>query len=154
MNFNEYQDKAIETAIYPRDGNIIYPLLGLIDEATEVMEKVYEKFGDSDNFTFMKTMKAAIDSGKDCGKLKKSIRDTKDSFTLEKLKEIKILIDSGCLSHDFVIKIKKEIGDVLWYCAALANDFGLKLDDIAEQNINKLKSRKERGVISGSGDDR
>ena len=42
----------------------------------------------------------------------------------------------------------KELGDVLWYLANLANDL------IAENNIEKLESRKERNVIQGSGDNR
>ena len=51
-------------------------------------------------------------------------------------------------------KIKKEMGDVLWYIAVIAHDLDLSLDDLAETNIAKLASRKERGTLSGSGDDR
>lgn len=51
-------------------------------------------------------------------------------------------------------EIAKEIGDVLWYCAALAHDLGYDLDTIADMNIAKLSSRKERGVIGGEGDNR
>jgi len=50
--------------------------------------------------------------------------------------------------------IEKECGDVLWYLANIAEEFCLKLEDIAEGNINKLLSRKERGVLKGSGDNR
>lgn len=50
--------------------------------------------------------------------------------------------------------ILKELGDVLWYCAALARDMNLKLEDVAAANIAKLKGRAERGTLSGSGDDR
>jgi len=48
----------------------------------------------------------------------------------------------------------KELGDVLWMVAALATFHGLKLSDIARGNIDKLTSRKARGVIGGSGDNR
>lgn len=48
----------------------------------------------------------------------------------------------------------KELGDVLWFVAGLATFHGLKLSEIARGNISKLTSRKERGVISGSGDNR
>ncbi len=51
-------------------------------------------------------------------------------------------------------KMKKELGDVLWFVAAIAHDNGFSLSSIADANINKLKSRKERGTLSGSGDDR
>lgn len=47
-----------------------------------------------------------------------------------------------------------ELGDVLWYVAMLARELGYELEDIAYLNISKLESRKARGVIGGSGDDR
>ena len=52
------------------------------------------------------------------------------------------------------IEIAKEIGDVLLYCATLANDLGFTLEAIAQINIHKLQSRKERGMLGGSGDNR
>ena len=51
-------------------------------------------------------------------------------------------------------KIKKELGDCLWFLATICNDFGLSLDDVAKANLEKLLSRKIRGTLSGSGDDR
>jgi len=47
-----------------------------------------------------------------------------------------------------------ELGDLMWYIATLAHTLGLKLDVIAEYNVQKLKSRQERGKIKGSGDNR
>jgi NTP pyrophosphatase (non-canonical NTP hydrolase) len=43
---------------------------------------------------------------------------------------------------------------VLWYVAQIATELGLDLNEIAEQNLEKLLSRKQRGVLSGSGDER
>lgn len=51
-------------------------------------------------------------------------------------------------------KIKKELGDCLWFLATICNDFGLSLDDVAKANLEKLLSRKIRGTLTGSGDDR
>ncbi len=48
----------------------------------------------------------------------------------------------------------KEIGDVLFYCATLAHIMGLDLGEIASDNIAKLKDRKKRNKIKGSGDNR
>lgn len=48
--------------------------------------------------------------------------------------------------------VKKELGDVLWQVAAVADDFGLSLSDVAEHNIAKLADRDKRGVIDGAGD--
>lgn len=50
--------------------------------------------------------------------------------------------------------LKKELGDILWFVAAIATDMEFSLDDIAAQNINKLESRKARNVIKGNGDNR
>jgi NTP pyrophosphatase (non-canonical NTP hydrolase) len=50
--------------------------------------------------------------------------------------------------------IASEIGDVLWYCAALATDLNLTLGMIAGQNEAKLSARKTAGTIGGSGDTR
>ena len=50
--------------------------------------------------------------------------------------------------------IASEIGDVLWYCAALATDLNLSLCVIAGQNEKKLGQRKQSGTLGGSGDTR
>ena len=52
------------------------------------------------------------------------------------------------------VKVVSELGDVLWNLANMAADQGLKLEDIAIFNVEKLKSRQARGVIQGSGGDR
>lgn len=51
-------------------------------------------------------------------------------------------------------EVAKELGDVLWYLANLSNDIGYSLKEIANMNVDKLRSRKERDVIKGSGDNR
>ena len=50
--------------------------------------------------------------------------------------------------------IADEVGDCLWYIAALCRDLNIDMQEIADNNIKKLKDRLERGVISGSGDNR
>lgn len=57
----------------------------------------------------------------------------------------------GALDED---KLFKEMGDVLWYLAVLAETQGWTLEGIAQTNIDKLASRYSRGTLSGSGDDR
>ena len=50
--------------------------------------------------------------------------------------------------------LKKELGDVLWHVAIIADHFDIELEAVGDTNIKKLASRLERGVISGSGDER
>jgi len=72
---------------------------------------------------------------------------------LEKIKKI-IRDNNGKITPKIKEDLKKEMGDVLWYLSNLASEIGLSLDEVAEENIRKLYSRKERGEIHGSGDDR
>ena len=51
-------------------------------------------------------------------------------------------------------KLHKELGDVLWYLAQVAYDNGWTLSSIAQENLDKLESRKLRNVLMGEGDNR
>lgn len=79
----------------------------------------------------------AGEAGEVAGKVSKILRDSK-----------------GVLTDEVKKDLRKEIGDVLWFAAALAKDIDATLGEIAEENLAKLKSRKDRGVLGGSGDDR
>lgn len=50
--------------------------------------------------------------------------------------------------------IGKELGDVLWYITAMANELGLSLEEIAQKNYDKLIKRRETNTLHGSGDNR
>ena len=71
----------------------------------------------------------------------------------EKVKKM-LRDDGGVLSPERRAALAKELGDVLWYAAQVATEAGLDLDAIAEENLAKLGSRRDRGVLQGSGDDR
>jgi NTP pyrophosphatase (non-canonical NTP hydrolase) len=77
------------------------------------------------------------EAGEVAEKVKKTIRD-----------------DGGVLSDERRESLARELGDVLWYLAQLATEADLDLETIAEDNLEKLLSRQERGVLQGSGDDR
>ena len=79
----------------------------------------------------------AGEAGEVANKVKKILRD-----------------DGGILTEKVRLSISGELGDVLWYLAAIANDLGITLDVIAQDNIIKLHDRNARGVISGNGDNR
>lgn len=107
MTFEEYQEKAGVTAVYPEPVEGVYPILALGGEVGEIQNK-----------------------------LKKVLRG--DEGADERFRE----------------SLKGELGDVLWYLAATARDYGYSLDDIAKANIEKLYKRKAEGTIKGDGDNR
>lgn len=87
----------------------------------------------------------AGEAGEVADKVKKIIRDTQITRNEQGAIEIE---------PKKAAEIAKEVGDVLWYVATMANDLGYSLENIAQMNIEKLQSRKARGVIGGSGDNR
>lgn len=51
-------------------------------------------------------------------------------------------------------ELMKEAGDILWQLAGLCYVMGWDLEDVGKGNLDKLASRKARGVIDGEGDNR
>ena len=67
----------------------------------------------------------------------------------------KILRDNhGVFDEVSKESIKFELGDVLWYISQLSSELGYELEEVAHSNLQKLNSRKSRGKIQGSGDNR
>ena len=69
----------------------------------------------------------------------------------EVLGKIKKIVRDGTFNRCDIVD---ELGDVLWYAAALARDLDVTLEEVAERNLTKLASRQERGTLKGSGDKR
>jgi NTP pyrophosphatase (non-canonical NTP hydrolase) len=57
--------------------------------------------------------------------------------------------DGGQLTDDRKMKIIDELGDVLWYAAAITNDLGLSLEIVAQKNLFKLSNRRTNNLIRG-----
>ena len=71
--------------------------------------------------------------------------------------KVKKFIRDGASKDEYLakrIEIGYEIGDVMWYCAVLADELDMNLGHIMEKNLEKLADRKKRGALSGSGDNR
>jgi NTP pyrophosphatase (non-canonical NTP hydrolase) len=130
MKFNDYQEKVQKTLIYRDSIEKILVGLGLdrdhpaFDGVSRLLEISYASLGMGE-------------SGEVQGKVKKVIRDS-----------------GGVISDEVRSNIAGELGDLLWYLAATADEFDLSLEGIAEDNLAKLADRKARGVIQGSGDER
>lgn len=52
----------------------------------------------------------------------------------------------GVINDEIRSKLKDELGDVLWYISACADELGLTLTEIAEFNVNKLAKRHNRAA--------
>ena len=102
------------------------------DKADETA--IYPNKGDN---LYYPALGLAGEAGEVCEKVKKIMRDK-----------------GGVLSEADALEISKELGDVLWYLSALACEINVALSTVAEDNIDKLHSRKERGMLQGSGDNR
>lgn len=79
----------------------------------------------------------AGEAGEVANKVKKILRD-----------------DNGVLTEERRNAILKEVGGVQWYVAAVATELKASLADVAAQNVSILADRAERGVLTGSGDER
>lgn len=127
MKFREYQKKADLFAAYPTSCYIKHLPSANDYVREECIPYLYPALALSE------------ETGEVLGKIAKYVRKKDFSYdTYSALKE----------------QVKLELGDVLWQMAALATEFELDLDDIAEANLTKLEDRKARDVIVGNGDDR
>ncbi len=103
----------------------------------------------SENFSYM-ALNLVGEVGEFASKVAKAIRKeqlvTKDNQLVEGKNTIDPDLDS--------VELRKEAGDILWQLSGLCRVMGWNLEDVAQQNLDKLASRKKRGVIDGNGDNR
>lgn len=107
----------------------------------QIKSRVTAKYPDADNNFIYPTLGLVGEAGEFAEKIKKLMRDHNINTPSE-------------VPDDIKQEVLKELGDVLWYTTQLATEFGVKLEDVAEQNIDKLYSRLERDKIQGDGDNR
>lgn len=69
----------------------------------------------------------------------------------EACEHIKKYFRDGVLDRD---ALKKELGDVGYYWARICKFFGFEPSEVIAANIEKLESRRTRGVLHGNGDNR
>lgn len=54
--------------------------------------------------------------------------------------------NDGIITDETRLKLKDELGDVLWYISACADELGLTLNEIAQFNVQKLAKRHNRAA--------
>lgn len=125
MELREYQQRAMTTCT-ESSNNFSYMMLNLVGEVGELASKVAKR-------------------------IRKEHLSVNDNILVNGSK-------AGMLNgndwEDLFNEMRAEAGDVLWQLSGLCTVMGWSLEDIAEQNLVKLASRKERNVIVGDGDNR
>lgn len=130
LTFSDYQQGTTHTRIYRDKIRDILDGLGLPPE----------DFAARRVATLLGVAYAGLgmgEVGEVQGKIKKVIRDS-----------------GGVITDEVKATVAGELGDCLWYLAAMAEELGLDLGQVAQANLDKLADRKARGVIQGSGDKR
>lgn len=128
MELNDYQNKAMSTCM-DSSRNMSYMAMGLVSEVGEFMGKIAKAIRKGD---------VHIGSESNESDLHYTIGFRADPDRCRGWEE----------------DLKHELGDILWFAAGIAEVMGWTLEEVAQENIDKLASRQKRGVIDGNGDNR
>jgi NTP pyrophosphatase (non-canonical NTP hydrolase) len=120
LDFDAYQQHALRTA-RDKEGPMALSVggMGLGGEGAELLELFLTQ-----QERFLEAARVVVTAGKTVDYLKKVVH------------------------HDHPIdkeKVKKELGDLLWYIAITAHASGLSFNDVASANVEKLKARYAKG---------
>jgi len=176
VKLNEYQTAAIATAVYP--GGLLYPCLGLGGELGELALCVQESNDEDGIKEIGDVLWYAVNVAHDAGLTMEQVMGRKTFYKKanvhykawdkqEALLEVVIAMgavlevvkktvrDFGSILRPAAqTKIKDALRNVVFWLSALAAQWDLSLEECAKINIEKLRSRQERGVLKGDGDNR
>lgn len=130
MTLNEYQERAMTTCT-KSSKNLLYMLLNLQGEVGEFSSKIAK---------YIRKGKAWFDIGAEPTDMV--------GVTVEHNSEL-LLIEP-----EEVLNLQKEAGDCLWMISGLCSVMGWTLEEVAQENLDKLADRQKRDVIVGEGDNR
>ena len=128
MQLNDYQNKAMSTCM-DSSRNMSYMAMGLTSEVGEFMGKIAKAIRKGDVYIGSEANESDL------------------HYTIGFMAE-----SDRCRGWEE--DLKHELGDIMWFAAGIAEVMGWTLEEVAQENIDKLASRKERGVIDGNGDNR
>lgn len=126
MELKEYQERAMTTCM-PSSENFSYMMLNLVGEVGEFASKIAKA---------IRKEQAQIGGFVDMGISSKNALIFKKFSTYIEQEE----------------ELMKEAGDILWQLSGLCTVMGWSLEDVAQQNLDKLAARKAVGTIDGNGD--
>ena len=127
MTLEEYQKRAMTTCMASSE-NFSYMFLNLVGEVGEFASKVAKAIRKSEITIGGEAAVGIIENHPE--------------------------VNDDTAYHFLCKELQKEAGDILWQLSGLCTVMGWKLEDIAQQNLDKLASRQQRNVIDGSGDNR
>ena len=128
MELNDYQNKAMSTCM-DSSRNMSYMAMGLTSEVAEFMGKIAKDRRKGDVYVGTNDQESDL------------------HYTIG-------FMDDLARCCEWESDLKHELGDILWFAAGIAEVMGWTLEEVAQENIDKLASRQKRGVIDGNGDNR
>lgn len=135
--FAQYSEAltAARTRQYPLCGeNLVYPVLGIVGEAGELADKVKKLWRNK----FNELQQQTIEGSRTHVEVDQAVMTMTTTFIDDKLRQ----------------ELVKEMGDILWYLWAFAEELGVTLDYVARTNVAKISDRAKRGVVCSQGDNR
>ena len=128
MELNDYQNKAMSTCM-GSSRNMSYMAMGLTSEVGEFAGKIAKAIRKGDVY------------------IGNNDQDSDLHYTIG-------FVAGPDRCYGWESDLKHELGDILWFAAGIAEVMGWTLEEVAQENIDKLASRQKRGVIDGNGDNR
>ena len=143
MNFDSFSQYQDFTATTDKAGTNLNAALGMAGEIGEI-------FGKLARLTFTDQVPQIDDAigemmvtGLTCERLKKATRvDSLEAISFDRL------------SDRDKVALANEVADVVWYLARFCGRLGEDFGQVMQRNVEKLSSRKTRGVLHGKGDNR
>jgi len=174
ITWDEYQQQALTTAIYPLKRELEYTVLGLCSEVGEIGEAYLRKTTDpaevlaeiGDNFWYCAAIADALKvplslvaqihppvSGV-YGISELLLQIVSQTSGMAGVVKKSIRDNDGFLSSAGQVKIEEHLNTTLWLLDDLCRRFNTTRTAVMSKNLNKLADRKQRGVLQGSGDNR